>query len=140
MGAKILSSSQRLHRFLLSTRSPVRQCNTPLDDGDKETTAGQSYLYKATTRSLFLQRIETVFDPKTEVTRYSGYFKPLCNFIVRDNIYLYVHPEKVYDKTLRESLPLKKEKSEEEEEDTATPQAKRDKWDDEEDEFFGHKK
>lgn len=68
----------------------------------------QAYMYKAITRSLFLTRIETVFDVrnKGELTKYTGYTKPLCNILVRDSTPLYVHTEYVYDNELQNKLPL----------------------------------
>jgi hypothetical protein len=68
------------------------------------TSAPKDYLYKATSRSLFLTRIETVFNPETDVTEYKG-FKPLCNFVAKGRP-LYVHPEYVYNAQLRHSMKL----------------------------------
>jgi hypothetical protein len=66
--------------------------------------APKDYLYKATSRSLFLYRIETVFNPETDVTEYKG-FKPLCNFVAKGRS-LYVHPEYVYNAQLRHAMKL----------------------------------
>lgn len=100
---------------------PVRKCHsipkvendgstsvTPPHTTKTATTSNTpSYLYKATTKSIFLTRIETVFDPATDVTAYKGFTKPLCNLVVRDQTYLFVHKESVYDNELYTKLPLK---------------------------------
>ena len=101
------------HTFLLMRQrralSPVRKCHSPPKQGDATTPkppASQSYLYKAVTKSLFLRRTETVFDPDSDVTKYQGYTLPLCNLVVRDATPLFVHPEFIYDTTLQNTLPL----------------------------------
>jgi hypothetical protein len=61
-------------------------------------------LLKAFTKSLFLTRTDTVFDPATDVVVYKG-FRPLCNLMVKGKP-MYVHPEFVYNETLRKLLNL----------------------------------
>lgn len=61
-------------------------------------------LYKAVSKTLFLTRIETVFDPACDVTPYQG-LRPMCNFTAKGRP-LYVHPEYVYDTKLRETMQL----------------------------------
>jgi hypothetical protein len=73
-------------------------------------------LLKAFTKSLFLTRTDTVFDPATDVVAYKG-LRPLCNLLVKGKP-MYVHPEFVYDETLRKLLNLDaKEKPLKEEDD-----------------------
>jgi hypothetical protein len=47
-------------------------------------------------------KVETVFDPKTDVEQYSG-IRPFCNFVAK-GIPLYVHPELILDDELRVDL------------------------------------
>jgi hypothetical protein len=73
-------------------------------------------LLKAFTKSLFLTRTDTFFDPATDVVAYKG-LRPLCNLMVK-GMPMYVHPEFVYDETLRKLLNLDaKEKPLKEEDD-----------------------
>lgn len=73
-------------------------------------------LLKAFTKSLFLTRRDTVFDPATDVVVYKG-LRPLCNLLIK-GMPMYVHPEFVYDETLRKLLNLDaKEKPLKEEDD-----------------------
>jgi hypothetical protein len=64
----------------------------------------RDFLLKATSRSLFLTRIDTVFNPDSDVTEYKG-FRPLCNFVAKGRP-LYVHPEHLFDAALRRSMKL----------------------------------
>ena len=103
----------QLYLFIINCR-PVRKCHYPKQKTEEEDDApkppaSQSYLYKATTKSLFFRRIETVFDPATEVAKYTGFAKPLCNLVVREKTHLFVHDECVYDNILQQALPLEKE-------------------------------
>lgn len=50
-------------------------------------------LLKATTKSVFLQRREIVFDPELDVEKYKG-LRPMCNLIAKGTP-LYVHPGKL---------------------------------------------
>jgi hypothetical protein len=81
---------------------PIRACSSPRSEQ-------QDYLLKAVSKSLILTRIETVFDPNTEVSPYQG-FRPLCNFVITKKggtpLPLYVHPEHIYNATLRKALQL----------------------------------
>jgi hypothetical protein len=65
----------------------------------------KDFLFKATSRSLFLTQVDTVFDPESDVTVYKG-FRPLCNFVAKGRP-LYVHPEYLYDAKLSHSMKLK---------------------------------
>ena len=74
-------------------------------------TNNQDFLYKAVSKSLFLTRVETVFDPATDVIPYKGFYRPLCNFLVLQQQQgrrkpLYVHPEYVHSAALRQALQL----------------------------------
>jgi hypothetical protein len=91
-----------------STCAPDPSEETIQDQAVRESpspSAPKDYLYKATSRSLFLTRIETVFNPETDVTEYKG-FKPLCNFVAKGRP-LYVHPEYVYNAQLRRAMKFK---------------------------------
>lgn len=82
--------------------------------------ASQEYMYKATTRSIFGMTQEIVFDPLTDVTRYSG-ARPFANFVVKDDYVLYCHPE-LLDEDTRSKLLHPKEapsSSSEEKEDVS---------------------
>ena len=68
---------------------------------DKEQ-AAQEWLLKATTRNIAAMKVETVFDPKTDVEQYSG-IRPFCNFVAKGTP-LYVHPELILDDELRIDL------------------------------------
>jgi hypothetical protein len=110
---------------------PIRKCKkaetdeSETDDDEKVTVVEQKtdptsrkkdVLLKAFTKSLFLTRTDTVFDPATDVVAYKG-LRPLCNLLVK-GMPMYVHPEFVYDETLRKLLNLDaKEKPLKEEDD-----------------------
>jgi hypothetical protein len=111
---------------------PIRKChykkeatNESESEDDKKAVVEQKtdpapskkdVLLKAFTKSLFLTRKDTVFDPATDVVPYKG-LRPLCNLLVK-GMPMYVHPEFVYDETLRMHLNLdKKEKPLKEEDD-----------------------
>ena len=98
-------------------RIPIRKCHYPkaVMEGEEAPTDAETQenkkecketLLKAISTSLFLTRTETVFDPATDVVPYKG-LRPLCNFIAK-GIPMYVHPEFVYDETLRRVLDLDK--------------------------------
>jgi hypothetical protein len=112
---------------------PIRKCHYKKEasdesesDGDEKATVVEQktdppqkkkdVLLKAFTKSLFLTRKDTVFDPATDVVAYKG-LRPLCNLLVK-GMPMYVHPEFVYDETLRKHLNLDaKEKPLKEEDD-----------------------
>mmetsp|Transcript_45265 Transcript_45265/g.137906 ORF Transcript_45265/g.137906 Transcript_45265/m.137906 type:complete len:244 (-) Transcript_45265:115-846(-) len=80
--------------------------------GEFDATNGGKDLLKATTRSIATMKVETVFDPATDVTQPTGN-RPFCNFLVR-GIPMYIHPEMIYDESLR--IQLVGERKEEEHE------------------------
>jgi hypothetical protein len=105
-------------------RIPIRKCHyvkeTDQGDGDEKVVEQKEakeppkdVLLKAFSKSLFLSRKDTVFDPATDVVPYKG-LRPLCNLMIK-GLPFYVHPEFVYDETLRKILnvdkktPLKKQ-------------------------------
>jgi hypothetical protein len=65
--------------------------------------AGQAYLYKAITKGLFLNRLETVFDVP-DVQPYKG-MRLMCNFVACQRLF-YVHPAVLHDAALREQMQL----------------------------------
>lgn len=94
-------------------RIPVRVCSSPSttpaqqekvpEQGSSSTgvscpaaddTTTKPTMLKATTKTLFLQRREIVFDPITDVTPYKG-LRPMCNFEAKGTP-LYVHPGKAW--------------------------------------------
>lgn len=89
-------------------RVPIRQCHSSkTNDNEKEAgkeveEAAQEYLLKATTRNIAAIKVETVFDPKTDVEPYSG-IRPFCNFLAK-GMPLYVHPALILDDELRVDL------------------------------------
>ena len=84
-------------------RVPIRQCHSKRgEDSEHEEHAAQEWLLKATTRNILAMKVETVFDPKTDVTQYSG-IRPFCNFVAK-GVPLYVHPELILDDQLRTEL------------------------------------
>jgi hypothetical protein len=62
----------------------------------------QPYLLKAYTRNILLMKVETVFNPYTDIKPYKG-FRPIANFAVKNKAF-YVHPELLFDETLRKQL------------------------------------
>jgi len=86
-------------------RVPIRQCHSNSgeegDNSEKEP-AAQEWLLKATTRNIAAMKVETVFDPKTDVEQYSG-IRPFCNFVAK-GVPMYVHPELILDDELRVEL------------------------------------
>lgn len=102
---------------------PVRKCHFKKPDGGDNddgiescssksaaapktatTTKSKDTLYKATSRSLFLTKVETVFDVKCDVQPYKG-MRPLCNFTAK-GLPLYVHPEYLFNPELRAAMKL----------------------------------
>jgi hypothetical protein len=78
-----------------------------LDNGslhEQSPPSQKDFLLKATSRSLFLTQIDTVFNPESDVTEYKG-FRPLCNFVAKGRP-LYVHAEYLHDAKLRQSMNL----------------------------------
>ena len=65
-------------------------------------TTTTTFLLKATTRNILAIKVETVFDPQTDIQMYSG-IRPFCNFIAK-NVPMYVHPDLILDDTLRMQL------------------------------------
>lgn len=68
-------------------RVPIRQCHSNNDDDNdavepQEERAAQEWLLKATTRNIAAMKVETVFDPKTDVEQYHG-IRPFCNFVAK---------------------------------------------------------
>jgi len=59
-------------------------------------------LVKATTANILGMRVETIFDPATDVGKALG-SRPFCNFTAK-GLPMYVHPEMVYDDELRVQL------------------------------------
>jgi hypothetical protein len=62
-----------------------------------------TFLYRATTRSILGLKSEILFDPLVDVTRYQG-ARPFANFVVKNNTVLYCHPELLDDLTRRRLL------------------------------------
>lgn len=84
-------------------RVPIRQCHfKDYDSQQPEQRAAQEWLLKATTRNILAMKVETIFDPKTDVQRYSG-IRPFCNFVAK-GVPLYVHPFLILDDELRTEL------------------------------------
>ena len=116
--------------------------------------AGQCYLYKAITKSIFLTQREIVFDPSTDLIKYKGFTKPLCNLVVvspsnaagqqQQQTHLFVHKECVYDNTLQRALaPLLNNATDNDGDDnmpsgrtTAQGKPARDKAADEDEQYF----
>lgn len=92
---------------------PIRKCQgEPKENWAAETTTDanhqqhqQNCLLQAVSRSLILTKVETVFDPETDVVPYKGW-RPLCNLLIKGKP-LYVHPEFVQSTTLRKQLHLR---------------------------------
>lgn len=83
-------------------RVPVRQCHSSKEESLEEQRAAQEWLLKATTRNILAMKIETVFDPTTDVTPYSG-IRPFCNFLAKGRP-MFVHPGLILDDSLRAQL------------------------------------
>lgn len=86
-------------------RVPIRSCHATTSNNEndaKQEPAAQEWLLKATTRNIAAMKVETIFDPKTDVEQYSG-IRPFCNFVAK-GVPLYVHPELIMDDELRIAL------------------------------------
>lgn len=83
-------------------RVPVRQCHSNKEESSEEQRAAQEWLLKATTRNILSMKVETVFDPTTDVTPYSG-IRPFCNFLAKGRP-MFVHPDLILDDTIRAQL------------------------------------
>jgi hypothetical protein len=88
-------------------RVPVRLCHAKQDDdsGSKQDVtehAAQEWLLKATTRNMLAMKVETVFDPETDIASYSG-IRPFANFTAK-GVPMYVHPDLILDDELRAKL------------------------------------
>lgn len=82
---------------------------------------GSTDLIKATTRNIFAWKVETIFNPQTDVAQYTGW-RPFCNFIAK-GVPMYVHPELILDKKLCSQLvgTTKTFIAKEDEEENKTP-------------------
>jgi len=69
----------------------------------KKLSSTKDTLYKAVTKSLFLNRVETVFDT-CDVAPYKG-MRPLCNFSAK-GVPMYVHAEYLFGADLRDAANL----------------------------------
>ena len=78
-------------------------------DGDDATKGGvndrqSQNLVRIITRDILARKVETVFDPKTDVSPPpSSTSRPFCNFMVK-GLPMYVHPELIHDYKLRLQL------------------------------------
>ena len=70
-------------------------------EGENDADAEQN-LVKATTANILGMRVETIFDPATDVGKALG-SRPFCNFTAK-GLPMYVHPEMVYGDELRVQL------------------------------------
>lgn len=92
--------SPYIHRL---ERVPVRKCHAKTETPDETATKpAQKYLLKAITRNILAMRVETVFDPATDVEPYKG-IRPFCNFTAKGRP-LFLHPELLNDIELRKQL------------------------------------
>ena len=86
-----------------------QQCTSPTSaDADADADGdgaekGQKMLMKATTINFFAMRVETVFDPDTDVNHDPKTYRPFCNFMVKDKP-LFFHPQLLHDDELRIKL------------------------------------
>ncbi|KAL3821633.1 hypothetical protein ACHAXA_006053 [Cyclostephanos tholiformis] len=70
-------------------------------DGSGGDHRGTTGLVRIVTRDILARRVETVFDPATDVSPPPNVSsRPFCNFIVK-GMPMYVHPELVHDEELR---------------------------------------
>jgi hypothetical protein len=91
-------------------RVPVRLCHHAKRDDDDDLDskqnvteqAAQEWLLKATTRNMLAMKVETVFDPQTDITSYVG-IRPFANFTAK-GVPMYVHPDLIMDDELRTQL------------------------------------
>ena len=72
-----------------TTNSDIRPSDD-FTDAAAEFRSTNETLLKAVTRTVFLRKVEVIFDPETDVQSYKG-MRPLCNFEVK-GVPLYVHP------------------------------------------------
>lgn len=76
------------------------------NDGDHATRAlsGDQNLVRIITRDILARRVETIFDPTSDVgPPPNNNSRPFCNFMVR-GLPMYVHPEMIHDYKLRVQL------------------------------------
>lgn len=88
-------------------RVPVRLCHAKQDDDSDSKQnvteqAAQEWLLKATTRNMLAMKVETVFDPQTDIASYAG-IRPFANFTAK-GVPMYVHPDLILDDELRTQL------------------------------------
>ena len=81
----------------------------PLSTSNNEDDAANKHLIKIITRDILARRVETIFDPTTDVCPPpSNSSRPFCNFLVKNTsgswLPMYVHPELVHDDKLRIQL------------------------------------
>ena len=92
-------------------------------DGESEAPATASNpakegcLLRATTRSIFLGKVEHVFDPVTDIKGVpGGTIRPFCSFLANDSP-LYIHEQMIEDPKLSQHLfinnatPIKQQKN-----------------------------
>eukprot|EP00978_Attheya_sp_CCMP212_P003187 scaffold6581_cov57-Attheya_sp.AAC.15 len=73
-------------------------------DGSSEesSSAADPILLKATTRNIIAMKVETIFDPAKDIMPAPG-SRPFCNMVAK-GMPMFVHPELIFDETLRTQL------------------------------------
>jgi hypothetical protein len=73
-------------------------------DGSSEesSSAADPILLKATTRNIIAMKVETIFDPAKDIMPAPG-SRPFCNMVAK-GVPMFIHPELLYDETLRTQL------------------------------------
>ena len=64
---------------------------------------GNQNLFRIVTRDILARRVESIFDPTTDVSPPQSNNRPFCNFMV-NGLPFYVHPELINDYKLRVQL------------------------------------
>ena len=93
-------------------RLPLTSSNNEESENGNDTTTNdiEKHLIKIVTRDILARRVETIFDPTTDVyPPPSNNSRPFCNFMVgsssgKPSLPMYVHPELVHDYKLRVQL------------------------------------
>jgi len=82
--------------------SPYVHTLKRVPDPSSSSSSSSSFWIQATTCNIIGRRVETVFDPKTDVSPSTGN-RPFCNFEVKGKP-MYIHPELLYHEELRRQL------------------------------------
>jgi len=93
--------SPYVHALEYLESKKLNQIERNQEDGENNTSR-EKRLIKATTYNFLSMKVETIFEPSSNVTWHVGH-RPFCNFVAK-GVPMYVHPELLHDEELQRRL------------------------------------